>query len=169
VEELKTNRRCENRVLENEYSERENEMPIRRGKAQWIGTIKEGKGTVSVESGVLEAPYSFGSRFESSSGTNPEELIAAAHAGCFSMALSLMLSEAGHPPEKIETSGKVHIEKKGDGFSITRIELITEAEISGIEENEFRKHAENAKTNCPVSKALAGTEITLTAKLADGS
>lgn len=140
-------------------------MAVRKGSAQWLGTLKEGKGTVTVESGVLEAPYSFSSRFEEGSGTNPEELIAAAHAGCFSMAFSLMLTQAGFPPDQIDTSAKVHLEQKDGGFAITRIELSTRAVIPEIDEKAFQEHAENAKENCPVSKALQGPEITLEATL----
>jgi len=113
-------------------------------------------------SGAYEGRYSFGSRFEEAPGTNPEELIAAAHAGCFSMALSLVLGNAGVQPERIETTAKVHIEKVDGGFSITRIDLSTQARVPGIDEAAFREHAETAKQNCPVSKALAGTEIRLT-------
>jgi lipoyl-dependent peroxiredoxin len=137
----------------------------RKAAAKWKGSIKEGKGAVKTESGLLEAPYSFTSRFEDGKGTNPEELIAAAHAGCFSMALSLMLGEAGYQPKEISTSAEVSIEKKGDGFAITGIKLRTEAVVPDIEEKTFLEHAEAAKTGCPVSQALSGTDITLDAKL----
>lgn len=116
-------------------------------------------------SGAFEGRYSFPSRFESGQGTNPEELIAAAHAGCFSMALSAGLGRAGLTPARIHTVARVQLEKVGEGFAITRIELETEAQIPGIDDPTFQEHAEGAKKNCPVSKALAGPEITLKAKL----
>lgn len=141
-------------------------MPVRKASAVWEGPIKEGNGTVKLGSGAYEGKYSFGSRFEESPGTNPEELIGAAHAGCFSMALSGGLSRAGTPPTRIATSAKVHIEKVGEGFSITRIELDTEAQVPGIDDAAFQEAARKAKEGCPVSRALAGTEITLNARLA---
>ncbi len=137
----------------------------RKAMAKWKGSIKEGKGAMKVGSGLCEGSYSFASRFEDGSGTNPEELIGAAHAGCFSMALSLMLGEAGYSPEEITTSAEVSIEKKGEGFAITGILLSTEASIPNIDEETFLKHANEAKEGCPVSQALAGTEISLNAKL----
>lgn len=137
----------------------------RKAMAKWKGSIKEGKGALKTESGSCEGAYSFASRFENGSGTNPEELIGAAHAGCFSMALSLMLGEAGYNPEEITTSAEVTIEEKGEGFAITGIALKTEAAVPNIDEQEFQKHANNAKEGCPVSQALAGTNITLNAKL----
>lgn len=140
-------------------------MPVRKAEAKWEGKIQEGKGSVKLGSGAFEGPYSFKSRFEEGSGTNPEELIGAAHAGCFSMALSLFLEKAGATPERIDTDAKVHIEQVGEGFKITKIELSTEAKVQGMDESEFKKQAEEAKKNCPVSQALAGTEITLQAKL----
>src|SRR5207249_1321329 len=109
--------------------------------------------------------YSFGSRFEERTGTNPEELIGAAHAGCFSMALSGVLGKAGHEPEAIDTTARVHLDKDGDGFSITTIELSTEARVPGLSEEELQRHAEDAKRNCPVSRALEGVVIELDAKL----
>jgi len=140
-------------------------MPTRNAEAEWKGSVKDGGGTVKLGSGAFEGPYSFKGRFEDGTGTNPEELIGAAHAGCFSMALSLMLTEHGHTPDRIHTTAKVHLEKDGDGFSIPRIELKTEAEVPGIEAQHFMEHAEQAKLGCPVSKALAGTEILLDARL----
>jgi osmotically inducible protein OsmC len=117
-------------------------------------------------SGAFEGAYSAKSRFEEGEGTNPEELIAAAHAGCFSMALSLVLGGAGHEPESIETEAEVSIQKAGDGFEINRIVLTTAGRVPGIDEDEFRRHAEAAKQGCPVSKALASVpEITLEARL----
>jgi osmotically inducible protein OsmC len=120
---------------------------------------------MKMESGAYEGKYSFGSRFEEDPGTNPEELIAAAHAGCFSMALSGALGRAGHTPDQVSTTAKVHLEKVDQGFKITRIHLTTEAKVPGIEEAAFQEQAEGAKQNCPVSKVLAGAEITLDAKL----
>ncbi|HKP87971.1 MAG TPA: OsmC family protein [Blastocatellia bacterium] len=140
-------------------------MPARTGSAVWEGTLREGKGTVKLGSGAYEGPYSFASRFESGTGTNPEELIAAAHAGCFSMALAAGLTKAGHTPKRIATTAKAHLENVGGGFKITTIELETEAEVPGIDEQAFKEQADTAKKNCPVSQALAGTEIKLDAKL----
>lgn len=125
----------------------------------------KGSGTMKVGAGVFEGKYSFPSRFESGEGTNPEELIAAAHAGCYSMALSAGLGKAGFKPKRVATTAKAHLEKVGDGFAITKIELTTEAQIEGIDDKAFQEQAEGAKKGCPVSKALAGTEITLSAKL----
>jgi osmotically inducible protein OsmC len=116
-------------------------------------------------SGAYEGKYSFGSRFEEDPGANPEELIAAAHAGCFSMALSAGLGRAGFSPQSVETSARAHLGKVGEGFQITRIELSTEAVVPGIDEATFLEHAQGAKANCPVSQALAGVEISLDAKL----
>ena len=140
-------------------------MPVRSANAKWEGDLKSGQGSMKLGGGAYEGAYSFSSRFEDGKGTNPEELIAAAHAGCFSMALSHMLAQAGHPPKRVETSAKVHLEKQGDGFAIPRIELDTQAEVPGLDEAAFRQHAENAKANCPVSKVLAGAQISLNAKL----
>ncbi len=140
-------------------------MPVRKADAVWEGDIKGGNGKVSLGSGAFEGRYSFGSRFEEAAGTNPEELIGAAHAGCFSMALSGGLGRGGHTPKRIATTAKVHIEKVGEGFSITRIELDTQAEVPGIDDATFQEFAKKAKEGCPVSRALAGTEITLNAKL----
>jgi osmotically inducible protein OsmC len=140
-------------------------MPVRTATAVWEGNLARGKGTVELGSGLFKGEYSFPSRFESGKGTNPEELIGAAHAGCFSMALSAMLSKDGHTPEIIKTDAKVSIDKVGDGFSITSIELICEAQVPGMNDNEFLKYAEDAKNGCPVSRALTGVKITLTAKL----
>jgi osmotically inducible protein OsmC len=117
-------------------------------------------------SGAFEGHYSFRSRFGDEKGTNPEDLIAAAHAGCFSMALAYGLEGAGFTPKRIRTTAKTHIEKSRDGFRITRIKLETSAEVPGIDEATFRNHADAAKRDCPVSRALAGPEITLTARLA---
>jgi osmotically inducible protein OsmC len=140
-------------------------MAVRSASAEWKGNLLQGQGTMKLGSGAFEGKYSFPSRFESGPGTNPEELIGAAHAGCFSMALSAGLGTSGFTPTSIRTSAKVHLEKVGEGFAITRIELTTEAQIPGIDDQTFQEHAEGAKKGCPVSKALAGTEITLTARL----
>jgi osmotically inducible protein OsmC len=141
-------------------------MPARTASAVWEGDLKGGKGRVKLGSGAYEGAYSFVSRFESGAGTNPEELIGAAHAGCFSMALSAGLGRAGITPKRIQTEARVHLEKQGEGFAITRIDLVTVGDVPGVDERTFREHAEAAKTGCPVSKVLAGTQITLDAKLA---
>lgn len=140
-------------------------MAIRKAEAVWQGGLRDGQGKVKLGSGTFEGAYSFPSRFEEGKGTNPEELIGAAHAGCFSMALSAGLGRAGITPKRITTTAQVHLEKSGDGFAITRIDLSTESDVPGIDAAAFAKHAEDAKRNCPVSKALAGTSITLAAKL----
>jgi osmotically inducible protein OsmC len=143
-------------------------MPIRRAEAEWNGNLAEGSGRLKLGSGVFDGPYSFKSRFEEGqSATNPEELLGAAHAGCFTMALTAQLSRASIAPEKIHTEARVKLEKVGEAFAITVIELETEARIPGIDDATFQKYALDAKQNCPVSKALAGTEIRLTAKLLD--
>jgi osmotically inducible protein OsmC len=140
-------------------------MPVRNAQAVWEGDLKSGKGNMKLGSGAYQGAYSFGTRFEESPGTNPEELIGAAHAGCFSMALSAMLAKAGFAPQRIQTTAKVHLEKVGEGFKITRIVLDTAARVADIDESTFRQHAENAKKGCPVSQALAATEIQLQARL----
>ena len=143
-------------------------MPQRKAEAVWEGTLKEGNGRVKLGSGAFEGKYSFGTRFEEQPGTNPEELIGAAHAGCFSMALSAALSKNGFSPKRIHTTADVQLEKVGEGFKITSITLRSDAEIPGIDEAKFREFAEGAKKNCPVSQALAGTDIRLEAKLRQG-
>ena len=140
-------------------------MAVRTSEAEWKGNLREGQGTMKLGSGAYEGSYSFASRFESGNGTNPEELIAAAHAGCYSMALSAGLSKAGFTPTRVHTTAKVHLEPVEGGFGITRIELLTEARIPGINNDTFQQQAEGAKKGCPVSKALAGTQISLDAKL----
>jgi lipoyl-dependent peroxiredoxin len=141
-------------------------MPKRTANARWEGSLQEGQGVMSVASGAYEGPYSFQSRFEEGDGTNPEELIAGAHAGCFSMALSGELGRAGHEPETVETTATVHLDKVNGGFGITRIELDTRARVPGIDADEFQRLAETAKQNCPVSRALAAVEsIELNAEL----
>lgn len=140
-------------------------MAIRNASAFWEGNLAAGKGTMKLGSGAYEGPYTFASRFENGKGTNPEELIGAAHAGCFSMALSHGLSEAGFVPTKVSTTAKVHLDKVATGFKITLIELHCEASVPGIDEVKFQQLAEGAKTGCPVSQALAATEIKLNARL----
>jgi lipoyl-dependent peroxiredoxin len=141
-------------------------MPSRTAEAEWKGNLAKGSGRLAVGSGAFQGPYSFKSRFEEGeSATNPEELIGAAHAGCFTMALTAQLSRAGFTPTQIRTRATVALDKVGDAFAITRIDLDTTAEIPGLDDTTFQRHALDAKRNCPVSKALAGTEIHLTAKL----
>jgi lipoyl-dependent peroxiredoxin len=139
-------------------------MATRTSDAQWEGDLKSGKGTMKLGSGAFEGQYSFNSRFADGVGTNPEELIAAAHAGCFSMALSAALTEAGHPPTKIHTSAKIHFGPVPGGIAISKVDLATEGSVPGIDAATFDKIAHGAKENCPVSKALAALEITLTTK-----
>ncbi len=141
-------------------------MPVRNASARWQGDLKGGSGTMKMGSGAYEGNYSFGTRFQEDPGTNPEELIAAAHAGCFSMALTAGLGRSGFSPESVSTEARAHLEKVGEGFQITRIELSTVATVPEIDEATFLEHANGAKENCPVSKALAGVEISLDAKLA---
>jgi osmotically inducible protein OsmC len=130
-------------------------MPKRTANAVWNGSLQEGNGTMRMRSGAYEGPYTFQSRFEEAEGTNPEELIAAAHAGCFSMALSGDLGRAGYEPESVETTATVHLEM-GDGPpTVARIVLDTQARVPGIEAGEFQELAEGAKQNCPISRALA--------------
>jgi lipoyl-dependent peroxiredoxin len=141
-------------------------MPKRSASAVWNGSLTEGNGTMRMASGAYEGPYSFQSRFEEGEGTNPEELIAAAHAGCFSMALSGQLGNAGHTPESVETEATVHLDKVEDGFAIKRIELRTRVTAPGVDESAFQEAAEAAKKGCPVSQALAAVEsIELDAQL----
>jgi osmotically inducible protein OsmC len=140
-------------------------MAVRSAKAEWKGSLKGGKGTLETETGAANGAYTFASRFEEGEGTNPEELIAAAHAGCYSMALSGQLGGAGHEPESIRTTAKVHVGPVDGGMAITRIDLVTRATVPGLDEATFLQKAEAAKTGCPVSKALKAVEITLDAKL----
>jgi osmotically inducible protein OsmC len=141
-------------------------MPVRKANAEWRGDLKGGKGSISTEtktlSGIL---YDAGSRFETGSTTNPEELIGAAHSACYSMALANSLSKEGFKVKSIKTEDKVHIEKLESGFTITKIEINTEGDVEGIDEAAFQKFAEQTKTGCPVSKALAGPTMILNAKL----
>ncbi len=138
-------------------------MPVRRSEATWRGTLKEGGGTMRLASGLYEGPYTYSSRFEEGAGTNPEELVAAAHAGCFSMFLAALLADSGFPAERIHTTAAAHL---GAGPMIKRIDLETEAEVSGIADAQFQELAAKAKADCPVSKALAAVpEITMKAQL----
>lgn len=144
-------------------------MAVRTAEAEWKGNLAEGGGKMKLGSGAFEGPFSFKSRMENGPGTNPEELIGAAHAGCFSMAFSHQLSTAGHPPKRVHTNAAVTFEKTDAGFTITSIALDTEGEVPGISEAKFQELAEAAKKGCPVSKALAGTTITLKARLVSGA
>ena len=140
-------------------------MPARNSSAVWEGTLKGGNGTMKVGSGAYEGPFSFLSRFENGGGTNPEELIGAALAGCFSMALSANLEKAGHPAQHVSTRANVKLEMVDGKPTITTIELQNEATVPGIDEQTFQQQAEATKAGCPVSRALTGTNITLNAKL----
>jgi lipoyl-dependent peroxiredoxin len=141
-------------------------MPTRNSSAVWEGNLKDGKGTMKLGSGAYEGAYTFASRFENGKGTNPEELIGAAHAGCFSMALASGLAKSGHDPKRISTTARVTLTKGDAGFRITAIELETEASVPGLEKNDLQKHAEDAKKNCPVSRALSeDISVSVQAKL----
>ncbi|HEV8568317.1 MAG TPA: OsmC family protein [Actinoplanes sp.] len=142
-------------------------MPIRTASARWEGNLTEGSGTMKTGKGGYQGNYSFKSRFEEGEGTNPEELIGAAHAGCFSMKFSGDLTAAGFTPNSVETTAKVHLDKGDGGFGVTRIELDTVGHVPGIDDGTFQKIAEGAKENCPISKLLSpGAQISLTARLA---
>jgi osmotically inducible protein OsmC len=141
-------------------------MPVRSAEAQWNGNLREGKGTMKLGSGAYNGAYSFSSRFEEGTGSNPEELIAAAHAGCYSMALAAGLTREGFAPTSVNTTARVHIEPVEGGFGITKIDLTTEATVPGIDNAKFQEVAEATKTGCPVSKALSAVpSINLSAKL----
>lgn len=139
-------------------------MPARTAQAEWKGNLTEGKGHIKVQSATLDAPYDFRARTADGKGTNPEELIGAAHAGCFTMQLSALLGAAGFNNPTLKTTAKVHLEKDGPGFAIPLIELELEGSVPGLDAAGFLKHAEIAKASCPVSKALAGSKITLKVK-----
>jgi len=130
-------------------------MIDRKAEAHWEGNLREGKGRIRLGSGAFEGPYAFGSRFEAAPGTNPEELLGAAHAACFTMALSHMLSSAGHPPSSLDTSATVHLDKVGEGFSIIGIDLVTRGRVPGADEALFKKLAGDAGAKCIVSRALS--------------
>jgi osmotically inducible protein OsmC len=138
----------------------------RRATASWQGTVPEGGGRIALGSGAFEGEFTLAARVGDRPGTNPEELIGAGHAGCFTMSLANLLSEAGHPPANLETTAKVHLDELATGFSITRIELDTIGDVPGMDEQTFAGFAEEAEATCPVSRALAGTEISLRARLA---
>lgn len=140
-------------------------MPTRHAHARWEGGIKDGKGAIDLGSGAFKGAYSFASRFESGTGTNPEELLGAAHAGCFAMALSLVLGEAGFKPDSIDVIAQVTISPRGQSFIITHSHLNCDARVPRIDRAAFMRHAEAAKATCPVSQALAGVEISLDATL----
>lgn len=141
-------------------------MAIRKGSAEWRGDLQSGAGTVIVGDGVFSGAYSYKSRFEEGDGTNPEQLIAAAHAACFTMALSNILSSAGHTPDSVQTTARVELRNVDGAPTLTRVDLDTEGQVPGIDESQFQGYAEEAKTNCPVSRALTGIpEMALTAKL----
>ena len=140
-------------------------MPTRKADATWTGTLKEGRGDFNGASGAVKGPYSFGTRFENAPGTNPEELIAAAHSACFSMALAAGLGKAGFNPSRVKTTANVTIDKVGEGFKITKIQLNSEAQVPNIDDAQFQDIANKTKTGCPVSQALSATPIELTAKL----
>ncbi|HEY7174420.1 MAG TPA: OsmC family protein [Micromonosporaceae bacterium] len=141
-------------------------MPTRTSSALWEGNLRDGAGTMKLGSGAYEGAFSFLSRFENGAGTNPEELIAAAHAGCFSMALSNALGQAGYTPTSIASSATVHLDRVADGFGITRIDLDTVGSVPGIDDAKFQEVAAAAKAGCPVSKLVTGADVTLTARLA---
>jgi lipoyl-dependent peroxiredoxin len=140
-------------------------MKVRSAQAEWNGDLKGGKGSLKTESGAVDTKYNFMSRFEDGSETNPEELIGAAHAGCFSMALANILAEAGHTPRSVRTTARVQLEMLDQGPTITRIELRTRGDVPGLDADGFQEHAEAAKNGCPVSRALEAVEITLDAAL----
>src|SRR5579862_2883200 len=140
-------------------------MPVRTASAVWEGDLKSGKGTMKLATGAYNGQYSFSSRFENGTGTNPEELIAGAHAGCFSMAFSNGLAKAGFTPKRVSTTAGVTLEKVGEGFKITTIQLTTEGDVPGIDDAKFQEIAEGAKKNCPVSQLVTGANVVLTAKL----
>jgi osmotically inducible protein OsmC len=140
---------------------------VRSSEASWQGTVPEGGGRIALGSGAFEGPFTLKARVEDvERATNPEELVGAAEAGCYTMSLANLLSESGHPPAELRTTARVRLEQLDTGFRITRIDLETTGEVPGVDEETFEQIAEQAKTSCPVSRALAGTEITLEARLA---
>lgn len=140
-------------------------MATHKASAMWTGTLKEGEGAMNLPNSECDHPFNAGSRFETGEGSNPEEMIGAAHAGCFSMALSHALAEAGHDPKRIDTKAAVELETSGGSPKITSIRLTTEGEVPGLDADEFNKFAENARDNCTVSKALGGVNISVNATL----
>ena len=144
-------------------------MIVRTADARWAGDLKTGQGNLKLQSGAFDGPYSFQSRFADGKATNPEELLAAAHAGCFTMALSAQLTQAGHPPTSLHTTAKVRLDQVPGGFQIGRIDLVLEGDVPGVDDATFQKLAAEAKANCPLSKALAAVpEVQLTATLKAG-
>ena len=144
-------------------------MPVRTGQAVWKGTLKEGSGTLRTQSGAYEGPYNFVSRFESGPQTNPEELVAAAHAACYSMALSAGLEKAGFKATKVSTKASVHLEKLEAGFTITHIDLDVEADVPGVDDKKFAEISDATKSGCPISRLLTGAQINLRARLLSGA
>src|SRR5689334_16732846 len=140
-------------------------MPTRNASAVWEGDLKQGKGTIKLGSGAWQGSYSFGTRFEGAPGTNPEELIGAAHAGCYSMALAAGLGKNGFNPQSVHTTAAVTLEKVGEGFKITKIKLVSEAKVPNIDNAKFQEIATATKSGCPVSQALAATPLELDARL----
>lgn len=140
----------------------------RTAEARWDGELKSGKGNIKLGSGAFEGPYSFGTRFESSQGTNPEELIGASLAACFSMALAATLGKSGHPATRVETKATVHLDKVGEGFAITRIDLKTRGQVPGLPEDEFKKVAEQTGKSCIIARALGAVPISVGASLSSG-
>jgi osmotically inducible protein OsmC len=144
-------------------------MTARNGSAAWRGDVRSGAGTVTVDDGVFEGAYSYGSRFGEDAGTNPEQLIAAAQAACFTMAFTSLLGAEGHPPESVRTNAEVHLRNIEGAPTLVRLDMDTVANVSGIDETELQDYAERAKTGCPVARALAGIpDIVVTAKLGAG-
>ena len=142
-------------------------MAFRTGTAHWEGSVQDGSGQVALGSGAFSGPYSYKSRIEETPQTNPEELIGAAHAGCFTMALAAQLSQQGHPPTRLDTTARVQLARDAGGLTIKQIDLVTEGVVPGVDAATFQQLAQTAKENCPVSKALAGTQITLQVTLLD--
>lgn len=140
-------------------------MAVRSATARWEGTLKEGAGKVSLGSGAFEGQYSFSTRFEEGTGTNPEELLGAAHAGCYSMALNVALERAGHTPNYVHTEAKVHLNRVNDAMTVNQIDLIVEADVPGVDDATFQEFANDAKKNCIIARALNVPEITLQATL----
>jgi len=141
-------------------------MPKRAAEAEWKGDLPKGEGKMAFGSGAFEGAYSFSSRFEEGEGTNPEELIAAAHAGCFSMFLANVLSQADHEPTSVRSTVQISLDKDDGGFSITRSDISTEVSVEGVDDEQLQKHAQEAKEGCPVSRALGAIEIGMEARLA---
>jgi len=142
------------------------EKIVRSATVHWDGDVARGHGTIATESGKVQTDYSFGTRFSGDPGTNPEELLGAAHAACFTMALSAVLTRAGHPPASLDSKALVHLDKDGPGFSISGIELSTRGVVPGISDADFQKYAADAKDSCPLSKALKAVPVSLKATLA---